>query len=77
MRIKDYDEANGRKLDPTVVYAGTLLERYGDQFGVNFGVHNAVDKAAELLCVFLDEDLFDWHETRVRFRDTGDWVEWT
>lgn len=77
MKIRDYLAAHeGYYIAPEVQYACELLERQGEMLFLNFTFSNAVDKAAEMLSVFMDE-AYDWAEIRrlTRSRDPhGDWT---
>lgn len=75
MKIREYAEKN--HVDPEVLYAGELLEKYGELFSIDFQVHNAIPKAAEMLCVSLDEDLGNWRDIRGWNRENGQWSELT
>ena len=54
MTIRD-----GFTIVPEVEYAIQYLEKHGEVFGVSFGIHNAIDKAAEMHAIFLDDDRFE------------------
>lgn len=58
MTIQEYIDRNiGYFVAPEVRYACEFLERHGEIFLLNFGLDNAVSKAAEMYCILLDEDL--------------------
>ena len=78
MKIRDYAEnkdGKGFYVASEVLYAGEFLERHGELMGAGFTVDNAIDKAAEMMTIFLDE--LDWDEIKrsARIRDhLGDWT---
>ena len=75
MLISEFSLRNNEPLPDIVLFAGSFLERRGELFGTTFVVHNAVDKAAEVITSQLEEDE-DWVEFRrqLRSRDIqGDW----
>jgi hypothetical protein len=75
MLISEFSLRNNEPLLDVVLFAGGFLERRGELFGTTFVVHNAVDKAAEMITVQFEEDE-DWAEFRrlLRSRDVqGDW----
>jgi hypothetical protein len=75
MLISEFSLRNNEPLSDLVLFAGSFLERRGELFGTTFVVHNAIDKAAEMITVQIDEDE-DWVEFRrqLRSRDIqGDW----
>lgn len=58
MKIRDYAEnkdGGGFYVSPEVLYAGECLEHHGEIFLLNFGIDNAISKAAEMYTIFLDE----------------------
>jgi hypothetical protein len=62
MKIREYIEKNlGAYVSDMQIYAADYLERHGEIFLLNFGIDNAIDKAAEMLCTFLDDD--NWART--------------
>ena len=77
MNLNDYRKSReALHVVPEVAYACDELQRHGDILFVNFSMDNAIDKAAEMLCIFLDEDE-DWIEFRriLRSREIhGDWT---
>jgi hypothetical protein len=78
MTIQDYANNQGDdgiEITPVVLFAGDYLQRHGQIFGFGFSCGDAVDKAAELYTVFLDE--LDWSEIQreARIRDMHrDWT---
>ena len=75
MLISEFSLRNNEPLPDIVLFAGSFLERRGELFGTTFVVHNAVDKAAEVITSQLEEDE-DWVEfwRQLRSRDIqGDW----
>lgn len=57
MKLREYAAKNpGAYVSEVQLYAGDFLERHGDVFLMNFNLENVVDKAAEMFCIFLDED---------------------
>ena len=78
MKIRDYAEnkdGKGFHIAPEILDAGEMLERHGEILGIGFTATDAVDKAAEMMTVFLDE--LDWDEIKrsARVRDhLGDWT---
>jgi hypothetical protein len=75
MLISEFSLRNNEPLPDVVLFAGSFLERRGELFGTTFVVHNAVDKASEMITSQLEEDE-DWVEFRrqLRSRDIqGDW----
>ena len=76
MLISEFSLRNNEPFPDVVLFAGSFLERRGELFGTTFFVHNAVDKAAEMITSQLEEDE-DWVEFRrqLRSRDIqGDWT---
>ena len=77
MKISDYAKSGeGFYLAPEVQYACNYLERHGEVLHISFTIDNAVRKAAEMMCVFHDEDE-DWQEFRRMLRSNeiqGDWT---
>jgi hypothetical protein len=67
---------NGYHVSPEVEYACSYLEKHGSVFGLNFNLGNAVSKAAEMLTVFLDEEL-DWEKIKSRTKAGTPLEEWT
>lgn len=75
MLISEFSLRNNEPLPDLILFAGEYLERRGEFFGITFSAPTAVDKAAEMITVQLDEDE-DWVEFRrqLRSRDIqGDW----
>lgn len=75
MLISEFSLRNNDPLPDIVLFAGEYLERRGELFGTTFVVHNAVDKAAEMITAQIEEDE-DWVEFRrqLRSRDVqGGW----
>lgn len=56
MCIAEWALRNNIKVEPEVLYAGSLLERYGFIFGFDFDMGNAVDKIAKVLADHADEE---------------------
>ena len=56
MLIREFDLRYKKNLPEMVLYAGTTLERYGLIFLVDFGIQNAVDKAANVYIGWLEEE---------------------
>lgn len=72
MKISDYiSQGEGFFIAPEVQYACELLERHGEILFINFSIDNAVQKASEMVTVFLDEE--DWTEIR-RKTQHGEWT---
>jgi hypothetical protein len=63
MLISEFSLRNKEPLPDIVLFAGDLLEHHGELFGHTFGVQTAVDKAARMLTMQLEEDE-DWVEFR-------------
>jgi hypothetical protein len=72
MLLEEFVIREKMKVDQTVIEAGRYLERRGELFNITFHLSNAVDKASEMLCVFLDEDM-DWIAFRKQLKAQGDW----
>jgi hypothetical protein len=58
-----------------VIDAGEILEHYGEVLGQNFNVGNAIDRAAEMLCVFFDEEE-NWEDRIKKIKEIG-YSDWT
>ena len=56
MLIREFDLRYKKNLPEMVLYAGTTLERYGFIFLVDFGIQNAVDKAASVYIGWLEDE---------------------
>ena len=56
MLIREFDLRYKKNLPEMVLYAGTTLERYGFIFLVDFGIQNAVDKAASAYIGWIEEE---------------------
>ena len=61
---------------PEVEHACSYLESHGELMGLNFSLGNAITKAAEMMCVFFEEDT-DWVEFRRYLRSTDIHKDWT
>ena len=59
MLMREYSLRFGEDIPETVLYAGEYLEHNGELFGVTFGTGDAISKAAEMFCIFLDDDHFE------------------
>jgi len=70
------EELNDRAVSDVQLYAGDFLQKHGEVFLLNFNLENVVDKAAEMLCVFMDDDL-DWREIRKNTKSGKPLEEWT
>lgn len=67
---------DGFQVAPEVEYACQTLERHGEVFGISFRLDNAVSKAAEMVTVFLDEEL-DWENVKKMTRLGIPFEDWT
>lgn len=56
MLMREFDLRYKKNLPEMVLYAGTTLERYGFIFLVDFGIQNAVDKAASAYIGWLEDE---------------------
>lgn len=56
MCLSEWALRNNIKVEPDVLYAAALLERYGFIFGFDFDMWNAVDKAAKVITDHADEE---------------------
>lgn len=56
MLIREFDLRYKKNLPEMVLYAGATLERYGFLFLVDFGIQDAVDKAAKVYIGWLEEE---------------------
>jgi len=67
---------DGFHLAPEVEYAVIYLQRHGEVFGISFRLDNAVSKAAEMVTVWLDEEL-DWENVKKMTRLGIPFEDWT
>ena len=56
MLIREFDLRYNKNLPEITLYAGGMLERYGFIFLVDFGIQNAIDKAANAYIGWLEEE---------------------
>ena len=77
MKIRDYiAQHESYYIAPEVQHASEYLERHGEILFVSFNFYNAIDKAAEMFTIALDE-AFDWTEIRRIVRSGEIHPEWT
>lgn len=73
MNIRDFGNRN-RSTDSAVVAAGEMLEREGQEFGLNFGVYDAVEKASQMVIEDIESQLdldgvLEWRQVRAKFEE--------
>lgn len=86
MLLSEWSIKTNTQVDSEVLYAGSLLEKYGFLFGRDFDAGSAVEKATKLIieCMDEEEDLLmekkqsadenEVDEPRIQDRRTFSWL---